>query len=177
MVSSAVDTGESIRAEFTITKEEYLRAVRSLLIRNIQVRVMLGLGAALIILGILLATGGSDPFGIPGGRFILFAYGVFCLLYVGLRYLIQPRQIYNKIPVLQAPQTWEFRETGVLVVAESGLSDVKWAGYKRAWIDREYLVLIATGFQVFPRRALRDRADLERLEAMVRRHLPVGGHS
>ncbi|HXA42623.1 MAG TPA: YcxB family protein [Candidatus Solibacter sp.] len=139
---------------------------------------MLTAAAVLLLTGsIVLVQRGQTALGVQLGD-LAITLAVLVLLFVLLQFTIGPWLVYRGTPAFRAPQTWEFTEDGVQVIANVGSSQLRWAAYRRARIDREFVFLqVRTGFQIFPRRVISDPTELARLDGLLNSHLRVSGHA
>jgi hypothetical protein len=158
---------ESIDAVFTITRREYVRAMRTYYKRKLNVVRDSVVGLAMIGLGcyFLQATGNSllGWFAIASGVIVigLNLYAVTVL----------PELIYRYQPKLKSEYRMQFRDTGIHFQTDDIDAELKWSLY-HSWLRDEEFYILYSGkrdVSVIPRRALGD-AD-ERFSAMLQKHI------
>ncbi len=158
----------SISAAFTITREEYLRAIRRYYKTKLQVKRDLVGSAIAIGVGVyLLNTIENDVF-----AWFLIVSGVVLAALVVYTILILPAIIYRSQPKLKDEYRLEFRDDGIGFKTKEIDSNLKWSIY-HSWLrDNEFYILYhgTRDVSVVPRRSFANGDD-DRLKDILDRKI------
>ena len=158
---------ESIEAVFTITRSEYVRAMRTYYKRKLNVVRDALVGLAMIGIGCyFLQTTDNALMG-----WFTIACGV---IVIGLNLYavtLLPELIYRYQPKLKSKYRMQFRDEGLHFQTDEIDAELKWPLYHSWKRDDEFYFLYhgKRDVSVIPRRALED-AD-ERFAAMLQKHI------
>lgn len=156
---------DSVRANFTITRDEYVRAIRRYYKTELRLKRDVAGSVIAIVAGIwVLQTSMMPAFGwmlivLGCGLFVLVVYATFYLPYV----------IYRSQPKLKYEYRLEFREDGIAFHTDEMASELKWSIY-HSWLRDDEFYILHYGkrdISVIPRRALSTGADDQLAELLA----------
>lgn len=158
---------ESIDAVFTITRSEYVRAMRTYYKPKLNVVRDSIVGFAAIGLGCYLLQATDNP--LLG--WLSIAAGVILFSMNAYAAILLPELIYRYQPKLKSEYRMQFRDEGLHFQTDEIDAELKWPLYHSWKRDDEFYFLYhgKRDVSVIPRRALAD-AD-ERLAAMLQRQI------
>lgn len=162
-----------IKAVFTVTREEYLRAVRRHYKTNIHVYRDISIGLAAIVAGIGMYFWN----GIQLYSWVLIIPGLILLLLVAYAFLMLPKLIYHSDPKLKWEYSLSFYDDRIEFRTNEIESILKWQLY-RAWLrDDEFYILYhgKRNISVIPRRAFDSDGSDNRLTKLLERKLGPPG--
>jgi hypothetical protein len=143
---------EVIETKFTITKAEYVRAMRRHHKTPIQLFRDVIAGVFFVIVGLLLLLSPD----LRNLAFVLIVCGTALLAMIGYIKLLLPIRIYNAAGYKLQTEYWMlFREDGFRFRYRDADSSLKWSLYSTWLRDNEFYILYqnGTGCSVIPRRA------------------------
>ncbi len=156
---------DPVTATFTITRDEYIRAMRRYYQTQLRPKRDL-IGSVLSILGGMYLLQTDD---MPGLAWMLVAVGVIFLLLVVYIVVLLPHLMYRYQPKLLAEYRLHFADDAIGFQTDEIDSKLKWSLY-HSWLrDDEFYILYhgKRDVTVLPRRALADGAD-QRLAELLR---------
>lgn len=153
-----------VSVEFTLTRAEFERAQRQMMLRSLIIAGASGVMLAIIIAGMVTGSGYA------------IAVGVLWFLLIGGFFLRGPRSAWRHNPVVQGVQRHTFDESGTTLNFSGRESRVDWAYYSRAVQGPAgYQLLRGRRFGlVVPQRAFGSERDELVFLDLVRRHLQPG---
>ncbi len=160
---------ESVEATFTITRDEYVRAMRRYYKTKLQWKRDFVGGAVALVAGIYLLQTSTM---IPAFGWLLVLAGGFMLALLMYAVFLLPHMIYRYQPKLKSEYRLRFWEDGIGFQTDEIDAQLKWAFY-HSWIqDAEFYILYhgERDVSVIPRRALKDDAD-KNLSDLLRQHI------
>lgn len=159
---------DSVKANFTITRDEYVRAIRRYYKTELQLKRDLPGSIIAIVAGVWVLQSTSTP--AFAWMLIVLGGGVFVLVVYTTTYL--PQVIYRSQPKLKSEYRLEFRDDGIGFHTDEMASELKWSIYHSWRRDDEFYILHygKRDISVIPRRALLNRAD-DQLAALLRQHI------
>ncbi|QDV26756.1 YcxB family protein [Aureliella helgolandensis] len=156
---------DAIEAQFTITRNEYVRAMRRHHRTRIQpVRDVIGGVLAALAGAYVLSSSESKLLG-----YILIVLGVILLSMIAYIKFIIPAKIYQAAKRKLSSEYWiQFRGDGMRFRYSDVDSSLKWSVFSSWLRDNEFYILYHDGIgcSVIPRRALHDGED-ERLSELL----------
>lgn len=157
---------ESIDVTFTITRDEYIRAMRRLYRKRLRIgRDIVG-GLIAVCVGLYLLKS-TQQFVLA---WLLIIAGAFLLVLVGYAILLLPSIIYRSQPKLKSEYQIQFRDDGIGFKTSEIDAQLQWTMY-HSWLrdDEFYMLYHGTrDVSVIPRRAILHGAD-ERLGVLLQR--------
>ena len=153
-----------VEATFTISRDEYVRAMRRYYKTKLQLKRDLVGSVVAILVGIYLLWSTS----MTGLAWLLVIAGAISLILVIYAVALLPHLIYRYQPKLQSEYRLRFRDDAIGFHTDQIDSELKWSIY-HSWLrDDEFFILYhgKRDVSVIPRRALVDGAD-ERLTELL----------
>lgn len=148
---------DSVEATFTISRDEYIRAMRRHYKKKLQLKRDLAAGAVAILAGIYLLQATS----LTWPAWLLVIAGAMLLLLVIYAVLLLPHLLYRYQPKLQSEYRLRFRDDAIGFQTDEIDSELKWSIY-HSWLRDDEFYMLYHGkrdVSVIPRRALADEAD------------------
>lgn len=155
---------DSVEATFTISRDEYIRAMRRYYKTKLQLKRDLVASVAAILAGIYVLQGTS----MSGLAWLLIIAGAILLMLVIYAVILLPDMIYRYQSKLQSEYRLRFSDDAIGFQTDEIDSELKWSIY-HSWLrDDEFYILYhgKRDVSVIPRRALENGAD-ERLAVLL----------
>lgn len=153
-----------VEATFTISRDEYIRAMRRYYKTKFRLKRDFVGSVVAILAGIYLVRSIS----MPGLAWVLVIAGAILLMLVIYAVVLLPNLIYRYQPKLQSEYRLWFRDDSIRFHTDEIESELKWSIY-HSWLrDDEFYILYygKRDVSVIPRRALADGDD-ERLTELL----------
>ena len=168
MDSHAV-TGDRLSVEFEHTRGEFTAAVRAVSRRGRFVKVVFGVGAALVALGLLATASGGDDGGWT-------AIGVGVLAWLAFVYLYCPLGQWRAEALFRGPRRLTFDDDGVTCITPLSETRLLWPFYTAMIETDRCYVLMRKGrcCTPIPKRAFTTAGDADRFRTLVAGHLTPG---
>lgn len=157
-----------VEATFTISRDEYIRAMRRYYKTKLQLKRDLAGSVVAILAGIYLLRSTI----MPGLAWLLVIAGAILLMLLIYAVVLLPHLIYRYQPKLQSEYRLRFRDDAIRFHTDEIDSELKWSIY-HSWLrDAEFYILYhgKRDVSVIPRRALEDAAD-EQLAELLRQKI------
>ena len=161
---------ESVKAVFTYTRDEYIRAIRRHYKTNIHLFRDLAIGSLTVLMGALTMYF-SPPNLFFGGFIVILGLALFLILMYG--FLILPALLYRSDPKLKWEYTLTFSDDKIEFKTNDIDSTLQWPLY-HSWLrDDEFYILYhgKRNLSVIPRRALTSGDSDERLVELLKRKI------
>ena len=102
-----------------------------------------------------------------------FLYGIFLLIWYGIRIRTLGRRMFNKMPDFDYVYEYEYCDSGYKVSSEKIKNEINWSYYSKALLGNDMIMLYPNRvrFNFFPRRVFRD-SEFEQLKIWVRQNVP-----
>lgn len=153
---------ESIKIEFNISRDEYIKSRRKFLrqsktVSNGNIIFLI----IMTLIEILFLFIGEYFFSIIIGVLLIISYLLICVLY-----FIQPGKLYDKTEFIKEKMNFEIDENGIKSVFKKGKSETKWFFIEEIWESKEFIYLIQAKFSytVIPKNAFKNEFDLVKLQ-------------
>ncbi len=155
---------EPVEIRFTITREEYTRAMRRYYKTKLRIKRDLIAGVAMMIAGVCLIWTMDSV----ASAWLLLVAGGFLLIIVMYAMLILPHIIYRSQPKLKSEYRIQFREDVIIFQTNEINAELKWSIYHSWSCDNEFYILYhgKRDISVIPRRVLSESSD-SRLEKLL----------
>ncbi len=159
---------DSIETIFTITRDEYIRAMR----RHYRTRLRIGrdiVGGLIAICCGLYLLNSTDQFAFA---WLLIVVGTFLLVLVAYAILVMPSMIYRSQPKLKSRYRLQFDDNGIRFRTNDIDAQLKWQMYHSWLCDDEFYILYhgTRDLSVIPIRSLpEDRC--QQFEALLKRNI------
>ena len=153
-----------VEATFTISRDEYIRAMRRHYKTKLQPKRDLVGSVIAVLAGVYLLKSTS----MQGLAWLLVVAGAILLMFVIYALVLLPHLIYRYQPKLQSEYRLRFRDDAIEFRTNEVNSELKWSIY-HSWLrDDEFYILYhgKRDVSVIPRRALKDGAS-ERLTELL----------
>lgn len=153
---------ESIKLEFTITKEEYIKSRRKFLrqsktISNGNIFFLI----IMTLFEILFLFIGEFFFSIIIGTLLLISYILLAVLY-----FVQPGRLYDKTEFIKENMKFEIDEKGIKSFFKKGKIETKWLFIEEIWESKDFIYLMQSklSYTVIPKKAFKKEFDLIKLQ-------------
>ncbi len=166
---------ESVEANFTITRDEYVRAMRRYYKNKLQWKRDLVGGIVALGAGIYCLQTSTL---LPALAWLLVLAGCFMLTLLMYAIFLLPHMIYRSQPKLKSEYRLRFRDEGIGFQTDDIDAQLKWTIY-HSWMRNAEFYLLYQGkrdVSVIPRRAIKDDAD-KNLGELLRKHIGAEGGS
>ena len=160
---------ESVEANFTITRDEYVRAIRRHYKNKLQWKRDLVGGIVALGAGIYYLQTSTL---LPALAWLFVLAGCFLLALLLYAIFLLPPMIYRSQPKLKSEYRLRFRDEGIGFQTDDIDAQLKWTMYHSWMRDAEFYLLYhgKRDVSVIPRRALKDDAD-KNLGELLQKHI------
>ena len=160
---------ESVEANFTITRDEYVRAMRRCYKTKLRWKRDLVGGVVALGAGIYCLQTSTL---LPALDWLLVLAGGLMLTLLMYAFFLLPHMIYRWQPKLKSEYRLRFGDTGIAFQTDDIDAQLKWTMYHSWMRDAEFYLLYhgKRDVSVIPRRALKDDAD-KNLGELLRKHI------
>lgn len=162
---------EEVRASFSLSRKEYIRAVRyylrkSHLVSWVQIVVILLALAAAAVMGTLMERMSFLCTLLVVLSVMVAGYGVWL-------YFLQPGRLYDKNPALSRPVSFLFNREDIARQDEKAAVLLEWEAQK-LWRGKEFYYLFRgeEGYLLLPRSAFQSEEDCLHFEALAKAACP-----
>lgn len=158
----------SVSITYQLTEDEIVRSVRFQVRRNRNLRLILGAGVFVSIVGIVILGFGASGFGA-----VLLGMGAYLLALSGFVIVQGPRRSWRRNPSIRNLQSLTFSDEGVEAQTAIAHSKARWDLYPSLnETDDCYLLRVGHRrvFNIIPKRAFRTRDDEGLFRGLVTRH-------
>lgn len=153
---------ESIKLEFSISRDEYIKSRKKFLRQSKTVsNGNIFFLVVMTLIEILFLCIGEYFFSIIIGVLLIISYILIVMLY-----FIQPGRLYDKTEFIKEKMIFEIDKDGIKSVFKKGKTETKWFIIEEIWESKDFIYLMQSklSYTIIPKRAFKNEFDLVKLQ-------------